>query len=403
MTERAFGAMLMTMNPSTLLASSLAVALLVGSSTAQDAPPPPKDVEWGVPEGALSAPVANKRNTAKAARDAALDWLGRHQGADGAWNPAAFDRGCVKMRCPGRGLEEYTVGVTGLATLAFLRAGKGPGPEGEGARVSKALEFLVKSQDAEGHIGGPPSHHHVYNHALATLALCEARAWVSDPRIDAAARKGLDWIRAAQNPYAGWRYGVRDNDNDASVTGWMVQALRAGTRAGFEVEPRVFDGALQFLSKVRNAETGRYGYRGPADLPPRAADMLAAFPPALSEATTAIGLATLLECGVEARDERVAAAAKVVLARLPEWNATSGSIDFYYWYYGTEAFGWLGKDGWKKWSRALEEALLPWQRGEKDGCAAGSWDPVDPFQKDGGRAYMTALGALMADRLCEKR
>jgi hypothetical protein len=396
------------MSPRTV-ASVGALILLAALAPAQDAPPPPPDdkggpmeVEWGVPEGKLPPLTASRRNTPRKARDAALDWLARHQGENGAWDAGGFDGACRKLRCPGKGHPAYAIGVTGLSTLAFLRAGRGPGPEGENARVAAALEFLMDSQDEEGCFGPREPAHYVYNHAIATLALCEARAVVSDPRIDAAARRGLDWIRAAQTPYAAWRYGIRPKESDASVTGWMVQALRTGTRAGLEVEQRVFDGALAFLGKVRNGKTGRYGYLKATDLPPRASAMLPKFPPELSESTTAVGLAILLECGVDARDPRVKEAAKVLLARPPEWNAGTGSIDFYYWYYATECFAWLGRDGWRKWSKGLEESIVPWQRGEKDGCAAGSWDPVDPWQNDGGRVYMTALGALMAKRLCER-
>ena len=43
----------------------------------------------------------------------------------------------------------------------------------------------------------------------------------------------------------------------------------------------------------------------------------------------------------------------------------------------------------------MEKALLPHQR--TDGNFEGSWDPIGPWGKDGGRVYSTAMGALMLE------
>ena len=48
---------------------------------------------------------------------------------------------------------------------------------------------------------------------------------------------------------------------------------------------------------------------------------------------------------------------------------------------------------WDQWNREMRRALLESQ--EKEGCAAGSWNPEpDPWGKQGGRVMTTAIGCL---------
>jgi hypothetical protein len=80
---------------------------------------------------------------------------------------------------------------------------------------------------------------------------------------------------------------------------------------------------------------------------------------------------------------------------LPTWNVNDGSIDMYYWYYGTLAMFQVGGDGWKRWEAALKTDVIDRQRKDGDFCMVrGSWDPVDPWGPDGGRVYSTACLAL---------
>ena len=56
-------------------------------------------------------------------------------------------------------------------------------------------------------------------------ALAEAYALSRAPRLREPAQKAIDFIQMAQNPYLAWRYGVRPQDNDTSVTAWMENSM----------------------------------------------------------------------------------------------------------------------------------------------------------------------------------
>ena len=53
-----------------------------------------------------------------------------------------------------------------------------------------------------------------------------------------------------QNPYKAWRYGKRPGDNDASVTGWMLMALKAAKDAGIPVNDRTMKDGLAFIDSA---------------------------------------------------------------------------------------------------------------------------------------------------------
>jgi hypothetical protein len=81
-----------------------------------------------------------------------------------------------------------------------------------------------------------------------------------------------------------------------------------------------------------------------------------------------------------------------LLANKPRWDEQAGTIDHYYWYYGSYALFQVGGRAWIEWSKALEVAVVGAQR--RDGNFAGSWDPVGVWGEDGGRVYSTAMLAL---------
>jgi hypothetical protein len=86
--------------------------------------------------------------------------------------------------------------------------------------------------------------------------------------------------------------------------------------------------------------------------------------------------------------------ARLCLEKPPVWRPDDGSIDMYYWYYGTLAMFQVGGPAWRDWNVALEKAVIATQHGKGSGRREGSWDPIGAWGDDGGRVYATAVMAM---------
>lgn len=330
----------------------------------------------------------------ESATDAGLEWLRRHQSTSGAWDGDGFEAQCKDGKCGGAGGPLYDPGLTGLALLAFLGTGETHKGGKYQATVRSGLKWLKTIQDAEGCYGPRTSSHFTYNHAIASMAVVEAYGMTQSPLFRSSAQRGLDFIKECRNPYLAWRYGVKPQDNDTSVTGWMVMALKAGVMSGLEVDPDGFDGARTWIDKATEPEYGRTGYTARGNGPSRAQELMDRFPADKSESLTAVGVLTRIYCGAKEGDDMVAKGADLCMKSLPTWDEAAGSCDFYYWYYGTLAMWQVGGPRWKRWEAAMKPSLVDHQRLVVGECRHGSWDPVDPWGPDGGRVYSTAINTL---------
>ncbi len=99
-------------------------------------------------------------------------------------------------------------------------------------------------------------------------------------------------------------------------------------------------------------------------------------------------------CGQGTDNESVRKGLDLVQKTPPSWDVQAGTIDFYYWYFGTLANQKAGGDRWRRWSEGIRDSVASHQRGPDSGCARGSWDPADPWGPDGGRVYSTAINVL---------
>jgi hypothetical protein len=329
------------------------------------------------------------------ATEAGLEWLKNHQNPEGFWDCDAFEAQCKKNKCGGVGGPLYDPGITGLSLLAFLGYGETHKTPRYGKVVRDGLKYLKSIQDSEGCFGPMTSQHFTYNHGIAALAMAEAYGLTQSPLFKTSAQNGINFIHKAQNPYAAWRYGIRPQDNDSSVTGWMVMALKSANGAGLQVDPSAFEGAKNFLDKVTEPEYGRVGYTQRGNGPSRAVDLMDKFPADKSESLTAVGILTRIFCGADPKkDEYVIKGANLCLNLLPTFDEAAGTIDHYYWYYGTLAMFQVGGDHWKKWNEAMKKAIIESQRMDKSDDRHGSWDPIDPWGGDGGRVYSTAVNVM---------
>lgn len=373
----------------------------------------------GSPGGDHGGPPGGRRGTPPASEQAlrdALTWLAIHQSRAGYWDADEFmleDRWPDQPSSTGKGNPVVDVGLTGLALLAFLGDGNTPSEGLHSEPVARAVNWLRSVQRDDGLFGEEVGNPTLYNQAIATLALSEAyRLSGRSPTLRPAVQKAAQVLVRARNPYGAWRYGLEPNgDNDTSITGWMVFALKSVHDAGIPVDKSCFDGAAAWLDSMTDARSGRTGYAwadgggDPGSLPARGANA-ARFPAERSESLTAVALLCRIFMSDAANLRRwedhpqhalLAKQADLLRARPPRWEE-GGSLDFYYWYYATYALNQWGGAAWKEWERALGKALLPAQRRENPhDNFHGSWDPADAWGDDGGRVYSTAVCALMME------
>jgi hypothetical protein len=262
--------------------------------------------------------------------------------------------------------------------------------------VKSGIRYLREIQDSEGCFGPRTSQHFLYNHACATLAMVEAYGMTGARLLKDPAQKGIGFVLRSRNPYMAWRYNVpADGDNDTSVTGWMVMALKSAKLSGLDIEDGAVKDAISWVDKMTEPEFGRTGYQQRGGPPARTNEAMAKFPAGKSESLTAVGLTTRIFGGHDLKsDEMIGKGADLLVKCLPKWDVDQGTIDYYYWYYGSLAMFQVGGERWKKWNDSVKTALLDHQRLEKDRCEYGSWDPLDPWSSEGGRVYATAINCL---------
>ncbi len=172
----------------------------------------------------LARKAGGGRESDQALRSA-LDWLGRHQEADGSW--------------------DGSIGTTGLALNAFLNAGFTTWPqvdcrpsygrraamphcspaalrqvESHARVVRRAVAFLVRSQDASGFIGSRGSPEALRGHAIATRALAEVYGWTLLLTLREPAEKAIDALLKEPIP------------SDDVLIAWWALAVRAARLNG---------------------------------------------------------------------------------------------------------------------------------------------------------------------------
>jgi hypothetical protein len=311
----------------------------------------------------------------------ALEWLARHQEADGSWNAKRFDKRCQGDRCGGTADEPYVAATTALSLLPFLGAGHtyrdGPWKDA----VRRGLVALNDRQRADGGFDTGPKR--VYGDAFATLAVSEAYGLTKDERLGDMARKAVARFVKTQNEEGGWRYEPSERDGDSSVTGWVAMSLVAAKKAGVDVPEKT-------LARCRSWFAGHTGADGVVGYVAAGTG---------SRSLLGVGYFVPLMLGTSPDDPRLCATAAQLEASPPRWPVDAddpgtgfGMADPLHWYYGALAAFQRGGGTWKVWNDKLRPLLLTHQ--EKRGCLAGSWAPVGQTGAKGGRIVTTALCAL---------
>ena len=310
--------------------------------------------------------------------EAGLDWIVRHQAADGSW---VLDVHQVCQTCPSQGTIDSRTGATGLALLPLLGAGHIHTVKSRHqAAVRRGLEWLTANQQPNGdlYVGGSRTSY-LYSHAIAAMALCEAYGLSRDPALREPARRAIAFIADAQDMRSGgWRYAP-GQFGDTSVFGWNVFALRSADLAGLKVPKQTLRGCNAYLNlAATDGKRVLYAYQ------PNQA------PSAVMTAEALVGRQIL---GWGRNHPSLVKGAGRVAANLE----SSEERNIYYWYYATQLLHNMRNKDWERWNPRVREVLVGTQSHE-DGCAAGSWDPSFPSQDRwgaaGGRLFQTSLSIL---------
>ena len=312
---------------------------------------------------------------------AALNWIARHQLSDGSWGLVRYKNRCKDATCTGSGsVGDRPAAATALALLPFFAFGQTHESKGPYQKIiASGVRFLISHQSSDGDLrmGGQ-----MYDHGLATIALCECYGMTNDRNVRPAAQSALNFIMKAQDPRGGgWRYAPRE-EGDTSVVGWQIMALKSGRMAYLAVDEGVFEKAKAFLKSV--SSDGDYGQVFTYMPGARAAES--------DNATTAIALLCYQYMGMPKTDPVMSEGTAYLMRNQPD----NGAHNLYYWYYATQVMHNQPGREWDDWNRKMRRLLIDAQ--SRDGCATGSWSPNsgsrDRFGSEGGRLMATSLSAL---------
>jgi hypothetical protein len=348
------------------------------------------------PNRSALAQRAGASPASEQAVERSLDWLVRHQDADGRWNGGSSDtlipgleaesRESFTIHCPPGEIcfgecsyAEADAALTGLALLAYLGAGYTHMEGKYSEPVRKGLRYLLLLQKADGDLRGRSEQVGLYCHSMAALAICEAYAMTGDERLRQPVERAVDFLLKAQaTDGLAWRYRPRDRIGDTSILGWVVLVLRSAKVVGLSVPAKIESGAVTWLHEVSAGQAGGLAKYQPFPSKPVTPTMTA-------EAWVCRQLLNIGGPGPASTE-----AGEYLLTHGPDRDP----YNLYYWYYGTLAMYQHGGVAWSRWNGQVRDQLVSRQR--TTGHAVGSWDPDDDDQYGvrGGRIYSTALATL---------
>ena len=295
----------------------------------------------------------------------ALRWMADHQRSDGSWrlDAPSYD--------PGRGTLRSNPAATALALLPFLGAGQTHQSGLYRQQVESGLEYLLSLQTENGDLrGGTRGEAGMYVHGQATIVLCEAYALTRDEALLGPVQRAISFIAKAQHREGGWRYEPK-MEGDTSVLGWQVMALQSAKMAGFDVPETRLQKANEFLDSVSTNNGATYGYM-PGHAP--------------TPNMTAEALLCRMYLGATPKNAALRRGLRLLMRDYPP---SMDHVDFYYWYYATQAFHHVGGESWEQWNSRLRDILVSKQ--VASGKHAGSWEVEGHLADSGGRLYVTAL------------
>lgn len=294
-----------------------------------------------------------------------LRWLKANQSADGSW------------------AGSHSVGVTGLALLAYFGHCETPASDEFGDSCLKGIVYLVgQGMKNNGLLAtNLADKHWPYQHAIATYALSEALTFCKEmklvvPNLAEVVEKAGQFIIDNQHKNGGWAYNYDDSDKahtDTSITGWHVQALKALSHTPIELKgmQSTVNKALRYINDCQD-ESGGYGYKSTKSLNKD------------YHTLTGVGMLANQMWGQGNRSE-VRKATKYILEN-SKFTYFDVYCDLYNHYYESQAMMQVGGEAWEKYNAMFRDELLKGQDTD------GSWQTPGP--KGGGKSNkIRAVGA----------
>ncbi|HYL35937.1 MAG TPA: squalene--hopene cyclase [Bryobacteraceae bacterium] len=204
---------------------------------------------------ALSRSEASSPSEQEAAEQRAIRWLLGMQSKDGGW--AAFDAdnnwrplSFVPFADHNAMLDPTCPDITGRVLEALCSYGYSRSHPA----VAKGIQYLIRSQEADGSWYGRWGVDYIYGTFLALRGL--AAAGVSDR--EAYVQRALEWVRSIQNFDGGWGESCESYQlgsyvaapSTPSQTAWAVLALLAG---GDTTSSSLHDG-IDYLIRTQNRD-----------------------------------------------------------------------------------------------------------------------------------------------------
>ena len=288
----------------------------------------------------------------------ALRWLKRTQKDTGTWD------------------GEEPSAMAGFALLCFLAHGETTSSPEFGQTVEKGLKFLISTQGDKSSFSG-----NAYAHGIATYAMCEAFAMTKNMEVKGSAEKGLQVLMDGQQDPGGWNYGYEKKDRwDTSVSGWQIQALKAGKLSGCQNEglERAIEKSAIFLRTISfNPANGSFSYSGNG---PNVGG-------GGSWTMTGVGCLCLQLLGYS-REPEVKAGLQFLDTQVCQWKqGPEPKNPVYGWYYCTQAKFQDGGARWDAWNKQFSKTIMDAQL-EDGHWEGGEW---------GKQTYTTCLCCLMLE------
>jgi hypothetical protein len=301
-------------------------------------------------------------------------------------------------------------GVTSLCVLAMMAHGHVPGEGEYGARLEKAIDYIIGCQKRNGllalvapngvqmsrNIDHEVGYTVPYNHAIAGLVLSEAyamdgsaRAKQLEPVIKRAMEATLEmqnWPKDISVDEGGWRYldDYDDRDSDLSVTGWQLMFLRSAKNAGFDVADEPISRAVGYVRRCFRRDVGSFSYKtGPENR--------------VSRGMSGAGVLALAHAGLHNTTEAKLAGEWILRSGFDEYNGfgrvNGDRREDDRYHYGLltccQAMYQLGGDSWRDFYPRTVDALLSGQNVD------GSWELENHYRdKRFGDSYTSAICVL---------